>query len=662
MSKFNLGNINIYDQKIPSYPFLVADVVNDGGMEDPVEVADITTLYNYFRYADHYKDYVKLINAGATLVLLGNRKKFDDFATFTIFNKGYLEGKVNYTTINPDYLEMDDEDVISKVLSDSRCFTRHTDTGKALIQTVVYSEDKHRTYRIHFRLKDEYSTDGNYSLFNAASIWLNEHRDTILRLVIPAREDEYSMTRDLSLGIQLQDFPEDDETREINRLRLVSRGFDDYTTKGGMVSEGITNDIVRLILNEPITDEEFLTQLFYPELENDPLWSIYWNWSLIGLDYGAVKFDSDYKGFTIDTPFLAYFEDLCDEFCPLFEITNDEEYTQMLYHTKGLITQGILLSGRTRIPNKEGHDIVITYKATSEYQTFTASLFEQSETFVIENPLREMAESQLIEIVRYNHNIQEEIDYDGGCKLSNFIESSHDNDSLYNAYESVKEYEVPVTCMIAPRHIQEWIKCRTSRGSLKELFREYARTYPTGGRQNTLLIQLEEESEVGYEDTLSIENAFYFSGSYDGSENVYAYLIKILIDREFSFEDNSDAILPDSEELKKRTLKVVYENHQCKFDDAQELVVSLGISQLINLIYYSLSPGTPQNLITSRLNGSISAVQSLNRLIRRVSIENIVQKQNTLEITLVIYYRLYDKEVTVNFNLYKSYGRSSDTP
>jgi hypothetical protein len=177
------------------------------------------------------------------------------------------------------------------------------------------------------------------------------------------------------------------------------------------------------------------------------------------------------------------------------------------------------------------------------------------------------------------------------------------------------------------------------------------------------LIQLGDESEVGYEDTLSIENAFYFSGGYDGSENVYAYLIKILIDKEFSFEKNSDVESPDKDSnLYARTLKVVYDDYQCKFDDAQELVVSLGISQLINLIYYSLSPGTPQNLITSRLNGSISAVQSLNRLIRRVSIENIVQKQNTLEITLVIYYRLYDKEVTVNFNLYKSYGRSSDTP
>lgn len=661
MSKFNLGNINIYDQKIPSYPFLIADVVDNGGMEDPVEVADINTLYNYFRYADHYKDYVKLINAGATLVLLGNRKKFDDLATFTFFNQGNsnLAGKVKYTTVNPEYLDMEDGDVISEVLSSSRSFTKVSDESSKLpLQDVVYSEDKHKTYRLHYRLKDEYIEGTDYDLYNAFMAFIASQAGAPklhpARLIIPAPEST-RMTRDLCLTIgTLTIYDTDEETRE----RMLQDGFDDYTRKPGLSS----NILIRMQISEQITDSEFLHELFYPTIADpdvDQLWETFWPDG----PRDFVWFDEDYKGFTIDTPFLADFENFCDKWCPLFDVTNDEEFTQMLYHAKGLLTQGVLLSGKARIPNREGHDIVVNYIASENYQTFTASLFEQSETFVVQNPLRELTESQFIEIVRYNHNLQDTIAFEGECKLSNFIESTHDNESLYNAYESIKEYEVPVTCMIAPRHIQEWIKCRTAKGSLKELFREYARTYPTGGRQNTLLIQLEEESEVGYEDTLSIENAFYFSGSYDGSENVYAYLIKILIDKEFLFEKNSDVESPDKDSnLYARTLKVVYDDYQCKFDDAQELVVSLGISQLINLIYYSLSPGTPQNLITSRLNGSISAVQSLNRLIRRVSIENIVQKQNTLEITLVIYYRLYDKEVTVNFNLYKSYGRSSDTP
>lgn len=659
MSKFNLGNINIYDQKIPSYPFLIADVVDNGGMEDPVEVADINTLYNYFRYADHYKDYVKLINAGATLVLLGNRKKFDDLATFTFFNQGNsnLAGKVKYTTVNPEYLDMEDDDFISEVLSSSRSFTEFSDESSKLpLQNVVYSEDKHKTYRLHYRLKDEYIEGTDYDLYNAFMAFIASQAGDKYpaRLIIPAPEST-RMTRDLCLTIGTQTiYNTDEETRE----RMLQDGFDDYTRKPGLSS----NILIRMQISEQITDSEFLHRLFYPTIadpEVDQLWETFWPDG----PRDFVWFDEDYKGFTIDTPFLADFENFCDKWCPLFDVTNDEEFTQMLYHAKGLLTQGVLLSGKARIPNREGHDIVVNYIASENYQTFTASLFEQSETFVVQNPLRELTESQFIEIVRYNHNLQDTIAFEGECKLSNFIESTHDNESLYNAYESIKEYEVPVTCMIAPRHIQEWIKCRTAKGSLKELFREYARTYPTGGRQNTLLIQLEDESEVCYEDTLSIENAFYFSGSYDGSENVYAYLIKLLIDKEFSFEKNSDVESPDEDSnLYARTLKVVYDDYQCKFDDAQELVVSLGISQLINLIYYSLSPGTPQNLITSRLNGSISAVQSLNRLIRRVSIENIVQKQNTLEITLVIYYRLYDKEVTVNFNLYKSYGRSSDTP
>lgn len=697
MSKLKLGNIDIYDVQSNVPSFIIGDVIDGGGYEDPAIVYNLDELRRRFRYAKHYKEYQQLIINGATLALAGNKKKFNDIPTIVVFNQNprFELGTRMVSYANPSYDDMfksieelaSELQTESKILSNALFLTLSTDrTSYEKFKLNEGDGDFVKYYRIHSAVKatvesvveslknydgDNLGNDYTYKInikpnvTNLASKLVEGIKNgDIYTLVLPRKvnsDDEISTTYEFhDYGILFQYNDNGKVIPSRTNISLSVRGDNDSAVS---VLDGY---IGRIILNGNETNEEILQKIVdcvAPD-SGQVLTDIYY---ASGERLYINDDDPNHPYLVLETPYLIRAYDFCYSFCKLFDYVSDAEFTQKILFARGLINQGVVLSAYSQIYNKEGRNIDLVYSCDNDWMNLVIDFLDSSNEYLGDNLMNEVKDNDLLTFTNINYSTR---NYDG-VTLPSFVnkgvyqtdsygDDSYDIRSTYLAYESFFEYEIPVSVILAPHNPKEWYS-----SPIPSILRKFTYSHNRGGMDSTILIQLNSEDEnegqliytLGNRLAVSDSQVYWFSGGFL-YESMYQYLIKFLRDKSFTADNGSEVMksLPDKYKtltLKHNGYEVEYDNNPWKF------VVSLGISHVLNSAFSAVTPGTSFNIARTKIEDACVEALSFNPLLDSVNINSIEHDDNTLIINLDIYYRSLSDVEKVNFKIYRSYGKTN---
>lgn len=674
MTKLKLGSISIYDQQRTPSSFIVADTYPGGGFEDPFLVSDVTTLYENCRYAPNYKAWNRIVSAGATLAVLGDRKEFNDYSTIAIFNKnpGILQDQVTYASPPMEDLQMTLEELFQKVLNTNDLLKY------SYFLTLMENKDEYEYYTVN--QLQEYArfvviNDMNQGI-NALKYFTGDNKGDAYTYKLRIRCDLTATCSYLRSRIR------EGYTPTIVLPRLVKDSQYEYNNYGVLLQtqvdgellpaetdiplteKGITGVVAKIDITNINSNEELLDAIVNAvnPRTGSALTTDYYQ---SGEDLKAIipPDDPDHPYLELTTPYLVRSWDFCYKFCDAFSYSADIEFTNEILYLRGLLFQGVVLSGYSRIPNKEGQGIELTYSCNLNWMNLVISFLDNDLEYVGDDIRSDLESDRYFQVVACNYETTTwyERTYASyvpelTCYTKSWKNNDHDESTRYNAYKSILEYEVPVSVVIAPPDPSTW----RSR-SLILLLRKLTYDHLNGGTSATLCIQLNpDEGELintlgsRLEWDATIPKVHWFSGGWE-FKSVYQYLIKFLEDK--SYESDQGYKVMDSVPDEYETLKCTYNGFGITYDNNPwKYIVSMGISHSLNSIYFSVTPGMylPQAQ-TALQNATLEPVE-LNPLISGISLNSIKQDVSTLRIDINIYYIKLASVIRTNFKIYKSYG------
>lgn len=616
MSRLKLGKLEIIEPTSILNSFVVGDIYNGGGYEDPLVIEDERTLARHFRYHPQFKALREIIRNGAALAIAGNRTSFTDNPTITIFNQNSeipacSDGRlVRSATINYEDLIKEPEKLLRELLEESLLLT----TKEQLLQYTGFNNSEF-TYRIVIK-----------PTANLAHKLLTGINTLVLPRYVPDSDYEYN-----NWGILFQNTSGVPESTDIE---FGSRGITGYVGKVTVTASMNVRQILEAILDVRSPDD--------PEIK---LVDLYLNRG----ETLQILGEGNDSYLVYESPRPIRFWNFCEQFCPAFRFLNDQSYTQRVYYLRGYYNQGITLCAHSNIANKEGRGIDLKFSCTNGWMNLVIQYLDE-EYEVVGSNLSELVKnfylltfdkinySTSVDGVEYESEVEERV-----FQTNSYITPEYNQETTVRAYQSFQDYEVHCSVMMAPMEYELYDKV-----SLFPVLKKLMNDYTLGGMQTTLCIQLDNDNYIPTVKR-ALPNAFFFTGSFE-YDCIYQYLIKYLRDKSMSPDPGYSIV-----QGLKDTLTVHYNGYEIEYDDAQEYVLSLGISHVINSVYTQIYPGiSRQGLRTVVQNCTQNAV-NMNPLLIDCSIDSLKIVQNTLVVELVITYRLYYEEYIINFKIYKEY-------
>lgn len=656
MSKILLSNIDIIEPRVSRNSMIVGDIVNGGGYVDPIIVTNQTDLERKFRFSENYESYKAIIEAGGTLALVGNKKKFGDIPTLVIFNQNPSIGLTEDSKIpaaHPLYDELfkNYSELIKDVSDISPFLALGDNLTERLNLFTGFSEDRYKTYRLEILA----NSDDIYS-----SLESDSESGKVSILVLPIYSLESSLNLNVSFFLQVKN----SENDWIPDTDLINETI-------GLDSQGIVGNcwIVRLDTSNGVCSITIFNRIT-PELSHTMTLDDYDTWTNEAV-FQALKRVIDYSGaytrgeiisvmntdgeysLVIESPYLLQYFDFCSAYCNSLDIICDTEYTQRIYYLRGILNQGIVLSSYSKFANKEGRNIEFHYQCENGRMNLLIDFLNEEYEYQGENILEDLKSNPLVTIVDLNyetHNLNKD-SFESIVPLGIYDTDSYgsdewDLDSLISSYESFFEYEVNASVILAPRDLKFW-----RRTPIISELKKFHKDHLVGGMNSTVCIQVDEGEEEyiqSIQNSLGIE-VFWFSGSFN-YPSVYQYLEKWFRDREFT-DDPGYSIIKGFD----NTLTFTYTGYSIAYETNNNFILSLAISHLLNTLYGAIYPGINQNEVEKSINNGISYVKNYNGILEDVIVNSIEQNQNTLIIDIDVYYNSIPDSIKINFKLYKSY-------
>ena len=618
MSELILNNINIYEQVLDNSIFVVGDVVNGGGYEDPALINSEEELTRKFRFAKNYKAYLEIVRQGGTLALAGNRKTFTDIPTLVIFNQNPVISNPEILFANPSYEFLTQNfDEIWNSIKGKINFNDYTG----------FTSDYSYTYKIIIKpikdIKDEV---------------INKKRK--LTLVLPKRPS--SVGRLDNFGILFQRL---EDGKRLPATSNVPKGYD-----------GVTGYIGNVLIEETDTNVSIFNKILNVENQGGT--------KLIDLYYvnGEKLYIAGEEGdeyLVLETPYPIKYFNFCKTYCDIFEFKNDAQFTQNVYYLRGLKNQGIAISAYSRAANSEGRNIdlrvtngtlstTLDIELLDESHKYIGSLDSGNDNYLLktinQNPLLVfdiINKSTTIGDITYETKINNGIYETNSFELPEFDESS-----LIAAYNSFLEYEIAPAVIIAPPNILEY-----KRTELIPLLTKFTQDLYLGGFSSTILIQEEDPNVITVMTKLfNTEKLFWFSGSFK-FDSIYQYIIKWLKDRNFSADSGCECITGND-----LSNTVRYNDYEIIYDENSDFIISISLSTVLSKLFNVLSPGITLQKSKEMIQSNSTRLINFNPQIRNIIVNKIEQIKNTLYVDLDITYTGIPNLIKVNFKIYRNYG------